>query len=75
MVRSLTLIQAFTHLNLLLSLFSGVIDSSLRFFAKETAKMIELCEETYHLWTRCDIRFRFTCERYGLTQARKPTSD
>ena len=37
--------------------------------------MIELCEETYHLWTRCDIRFRFTCERYGLTQARKPTSD
>ena len=33
--------------------------------------MIEVCEETYHLWTRCDIRFRFTCERYGLTQARK----
>jgi len=33
--------------------------------------MIELYEETYYLWTRCDIRFRFTCERYGLTPARK----
>ena len=33
--------------------------------------MIELYEETYYLWTRCDIRFRFTCEQYSLTRARK----
>ena len=40
MVRSLTLIQAFTHLNLLLSLFSGVIDSSLRFLQRKQQKKL-----------------------------------
>ena len=41
------------------------------FFAKETAKMIELHEEKFYLLTGRDIRFRFTCERYGVTPARK----
>ena len=44
---------------------------SLVLLIAEKAKMIELFEETYYLWTRCNIRFRFTCERFGLTLARK----